>query len=244
MLFDTVITAIQAEINDTTAATETRLVRWLNDIHRRICAIRKWPFLIVPGSDEMTIGSADVPYPVSSITFDAAVAHGTAWYPDEVLNVWDVTDSVCPLEKTTLVRLRELYQTTLTESGEPRYWYYSKEVRADATTGILGYRYIDFYPTLSADRKFIFRFTRQQTGYVRASVLKLLVPDKWEHVVFEGVLMKVWRQRGDDRWLDSRESYNKGIEEMKDHYAQSIITGYNPASVPAKTRFPQIVTQS
>jgi len=192
----------------------------------------------------MTIGTSDVPYPVTSITFDTGIAHETNWLLDEILEVWDVTDSVQPVEKITLDKLRAQFQTTLTETGTPLNWYYSKQVRADCSVADKDQRYINFYPTVGEDRDFIFRFTRKPKAHASGSVASLLIPDEWAHVVFEGVLMKAWRQRGDDRWLDARTNYLEGIEEMKAHYADVMVQGYNPAGTLVRSRFPQIVTQS
>lgn len=242
MIFNTLITALKSELNDTSTATSTRLVRWLNDVHRTMCMHRKWPFLIVEESDTMTVGSSDVPYPVSSITFDTAVAHGVSWYPDEILNVWDVTDSVQSLEKITLARLRDKLQTTLTESGDPLFWYYAKQERADATVGNATKRYLNFFPVIDSDRSLVFRFTRKPTEYVSGSTAVLLIPDEWQPVVFEGVLAKAWRQRGDDRWLDAKDNYENGLKKMEKHYAEQMITGYNPSITSLRTRFPQVVT--
>jgi hypothetical protein len=239
MIFNTVVNDIRSEIGDSTTNTKTRVERWVNDAHKKLCGLRPWPFLIIEESDTMSVAVAAVPYPVASITFDTGVAHESSWAVDEILDIWDVTDSIEKMEKTTLDRLRQQYQTILTETGTPEFWFYARQVRADSAGE---QRYINFYPGLAETRSFRFRFTRKPTTHAAGSVLKLLIPDEWQHVLYELILWKCWRQRGDDRWVDAQKSYEEGLEDMKKKLAGQMVTGFNPAGVTMRTRFPQTVT--
>lgn len=242
MIFNTVVGVIQTELNDTTSATKTKIERWLNEAHAEICAMRSWPFLTVEESDEMSVAAAAVPYPVSSITFDTGVAHEAQWDCDEVLRIWDVTDSVIELEKVTPARLRSNFQVTTDETGLPQFWYYSRQVRADAATAATLQRYVSFYPALSETRTLVFAFTRKPKVQASGSTNVLLIPDEWSHVVYNRVLWKAWRERGDDRWADAKDDYVAALGDMKKRLSGQVIAGYNPAGNTVRSRFPLTVT--
>lgn len=240
MDFDDVVSAIQSELNDSSAGTKVLIERWVNMCHKEICGMRVWPWLIIEQSPETTIGTDDVPFALSDIAIPTTLPARNHWSIDEILDVWETTDSVNKVHRATLDRIRQMMQTTLTESGVPQFWFYSTNIRADDNEEIE--RSISFYPLPDADRKFVFRYSRKPLSEASGSSFALLIPDEWHHVIHNMILAKAWRQRGDDRANVCQQDYLNSLEDMKKRCAGAMLTGFNPVAAGSVTRLPQVVT--
>lgn len=241
MQFNNLRTEILTEINDTSSVTSTRVEKWLNDAVREICSIQRWNFLVVPESDKMTIADTDIPYDTSKITFDTGIAHsahGSGYVNGDIISVVDVTDTRTMLQYITKSRLESDFEVDLSTSGIPQYWYYAKNYRADS---VKPQRFIAFFPAIAAGetRKFVFSFERQHPESISAS-LDILIPPRWKHVLINHVLWKAWRYKLDDRWQDAKETYLRGIADMK--AAEPVMSHHNHDRDVEWSRMPRVVT--
>lgn len=198
MNFNALVAAVQLELNDYTARSKTRIEKWVNECHRMICQSRRWNFLVVRESDEMTIGTGN------TINIETGIKVATvATAAQSLLSVYDTTDSTKEyIQMTTLDQLRDSFPTDYGQAGAPDFWYYTSD------------RDIKFFPTLSEDRKFVFSFQKQLVTYATGATTALLIPDEYVDTLQEFVLYKAYRYKTDDRAQSCLENYNALLDSM------------------------------
>lgn len=197
MNFNTLVSAIQLELNDYTSRSKTRIEKWVNECHKMICQSRRWNFLIVRESDEITIGQADVPVNIET----GIRVNNLVVAAQNILSIHDVTDGTYKyVKQTTFDQLRDSFQAD--SFGVPEFWYFSDNNK------------IKFFPILQEDRKFIFSFQKKIVTYTSGATIALLIPDEFIDVLHELVLYKAYRYKTDDRASACLENYNAMLESM------------------------------
>jgi hypothetical protein len=198
MNFNALVAAVQLELNDYTARSKARIEKWVNECHRMICQSRRWNFLVVRESDEMTIGIGNTINIVTGIKVATVVTAA-----QNILSIYDTTDDTWEYVKmTTLDQLRDSFPTDYGQAGAPDFWYYTSD------------RDIKFFPTLSEDRKFVFSFQKQLVTYATGAATALLIPDEYVDTLQEFVLYKAYRYKTDDRAQSCLENYNALLDSM------------------------------
>jgi len=199
MNFNTLVTAIQNELNDFGLRTSTRIVQWVNEGHKFICQSRRWSFLRVRYSDQITIAPAGFPFDIeSSITVSTTVTPAKS-----IQAIWDVTDGTYdPMEQTTAEQLRDHFPTDYAQSDSPTLWYY--------VTG----KTIKVFPETSDSRKLVFSFEKKISDYAVGSTAALLIPDEYIDVLKNYVLFKAYLYKNDDRDTLFAESYKNQLNAM------------------------------
>lgn len=198
MNFNALVGAVQLELNDYTARSKTRIEKWVNECHRMICQSRRWNFLVVRESDEMTIGTGN------TINIETGIKVATVvTAARNILSIYDTTDDTWEyVQMTTLDQLRDSFPTDYGQAGAPDFWYYTSD------------RDIKFFPTLSEDRKFVFSFQKQLVTYATGAATALLIPDEYVDTLQEFVLYKAYRYKTDDRAQSCLENYNALLDAM------------------------------
>lgn len=198
MNFNALVAAVQLELNDYTARSKARIEKWVNECHRMICQSRRWNFLVVRESDEMTIGIGNTINIVTGIKVATVVTAA-----QNILSIYDTTDDTWEyVQMTTLDQLRDSFPTDYGQAGAPDFWYYTSD------------RDIKFFPTLSEDRKFVFSFQKQLVTYATGAATALLIPDEYVDTLQEFVLYKAYRYKTDDRSQSCLENYNALLDAM------------------------------
>lgn len=199
MNFNTLVVAIQKELNDYSTRTKTNVEKWVNAEHKMLCQMRSWNFLVVRKSDDMTFGSADMPI---NIETDIEVS-SSAVAAQSILAIWDITDDVFfEVSQTTQEVLRKTFTMDDATATPPIAWYF------------ISNNEIEFFPPLSDDRVFRFSFKKQIPTYASDSTDALLIPDVYIDVLQERVLYKAFRYKSDDRAKDCKESYFELLSAM------------------------------
>jgi len=192
MNFNTLYAAIQNELNDYGSRTGTRIVKWINEGHKSICQRRRWSFLVVRTSDEMSVLPAGFPF---NIETGIKVATTTT-AAQNIIAMWDTTDGTYQeVKQTTHEQLRDHYPTDVGYSVNPLLWYY------------LTNKTIAVFPETSETRKFIFSFQKKLSTYVAGSTDALLIPDEYIDVLQDYVLFKAYLFKSDDRAEMYKNSY-------------------------------------
>lgn len=200
MNFNTLVIAVQSELNDYSSRTKTRIESWINEGHRSICQKRNWRFLIVHESDTMTFATTDFPVDLDTDVTVGAVAVAV----QKIIAIWDITDgSHKVIDQTTLETLRDQFPTDY-ESTTPLYWYYTSDNK------------INIYPDPQADVDLIFSFQKKLSTYASGSTDALLIPDEYVDVLKEYVLYKAYRYKADDRSGSTLENYKELYDSMVD----------------------------
>lgn len=226
MNFNSLVSAVQNELNDFTSRSKTRIEKWVNECHRMICQSRRWSFLVVRKSDEMTIGMADVPVDIET---DIKVG-GTVVAAQNILSIYDITDGTYGyLQQTTFDQLRDSFPTDY--KTNPEFWYY------------LNNKEIQFFPELGENRKFIFSFQKKLITYATSTTTALLIPDEYIDVLHELVLYKAYRYKTDDRATACLENHVALLDTMiKAESNKSGIIYDQPRMMPP--RLPMLVDDS
>ena len=228
MNFNTLVTAIQNELNDFGPRTITRIVQWVNEGHKFICQSRRWNFLRVRESDEITIAPAGFPFDI-----EASITVATTATPAKsIQQVWDVTDGTYDvLEQTTAEQLRDNFPTDYAQSDSPTLWYY--------VTG----KTIKVFPETSDDRKLIFSFEKKIPDYAAGATTALLIPDEYVDVLKNYVLFKAYLYKNDQRSALFSQAYQSLLKAMVEAEANKAGIIYD--SPESKFyRFPSVVDNS
>lgn len=199
MNFNALVASVQAELNDYSARSKTRIEKWINDGHRMICQSRSWNFLKACTSDDMTFTSASFPISLLTAIKIATVTTEIA----QVYAVYDITDSTFQeVKQSTLEKVREQYQTDYSQDGPPEFWYPVKD------------NYIDIYPAISANRIFQFSVKKRLSTYATGSTAALLIPDDYINVLEEYVIARAYRYKSDDRANSAMQSHLELLQGM------------------------------
>ena len=198
MNFNALVSQIQGDLNDYSARSKTRIEKWVNEGHKKICQERRWRFLSVIKSDTMTITAGAI----IDLTTDIEVS-SSAVAASAILNMYDVTDGTYEeVKKIEHSQLRDSYQTDYGETSNPIFFYY-----LSATT-------IQVFPLTAEDRDFIFSFKPKIATYATGVTTALLIPDDYIDVLGEYVLYKAYRYKSDPRSQACLDSYSSLMDSM------------------------------
>ncbi len=232
MNFNTLVTAIQNELNDFGPRTSTRIVQWVNEGHKFICQSRRWNFLRVRYSDEITIAPAGFPFDIEASIKVATVVTAAK----SIQQIWDVSDGVyTPLAQTTAEQMRDSFYTDYSQSDSPTLWYY--------VTG----KTIKVFPETSDNRKLIFSFEKKIPDYAAGATTALLIPDEYVDVLKNYVLFKAYLYKNDQRSQLFSSAYQSLLKTMveaeankagiiyDDKFFDDRFGGYVPMSIRAES---------
>ena len=199
MQFGTLKSSIQSDLNDLSQRTEDRIRQYINDGIMSICSYRRWAFLKIEKSDEMTLTSADTP-----LLFDNIKKDGSLFPAKFITNVFDTTTGTnIKLDKINFESLSE--QNSIL-SGYPLYWFEQHDS--------LGKKYIDFFPYLTTSpRKFIFSYIRKVVE-ITSDATEIPIPDAYTYVLRAYVDWRVLRYKSDDRVAECFGEYQQGLKNM------------------------------
>lgn len=199
MNFNVLYAAIQAELNDFGPRTGTRIVKWINEGHKFICQSRRWGFLRIRKSDQITIAPAGFPFNIETSIKVATIATAAK----SIQQIWDVTDGTYqPVEQSTLEQIRDHFPSETGVSDSPLFWYYN-----DGNT-------ISVFPETSDSRIFIFSFEKKIPSYAAGATTAMLIPDEYIDVLQEYVLFKAYLYKSDERATLFAESYKNQLNAM------------------------------
>jgi len=225
MNFNALVSRIQTELNDFTTRIKTRIEKWVNEGHYKICQDRAWNFLNVKYSDKMTFGASDFPIDIET---DIDV-NSSAVAAQSIIAMYDVTDDTWQeLILKTAEQIKKEFDNEDSQDSPPYYYYYVSDHE------------ISVFPPISADRDFKFSFKKKLSTYASGAVTALLIPDKYVDVLFEYVMWKAYRYKTDDRANQAFESYSELLSSMVAAEADKtgiITVGENRLHTP----FPRLV---
>ena len=201
MQFNELKAEIQSDSNDSSSRTATRIESWINDGVRIICAKRRWSFLRVQESDEMSLVDTDIPLLFSLLKVNSATVPAKF-----ITNVYDTTDGIRREIKKVSFESLDLTDTTNATDGFPFYWY-------ETNTAPIFTKAIQFFPKLSSStRKFVFSFIKAVPTYT--STEEIVIPEEYITTLKDYVYWRMYLYKSDDRAGGYRESYMEGLVAM------------------------------